>query len=43
MVADGMGGHAAGEIASQIAAEVSASFNFSLVDPLEDLNNLTQP
>ncbi|MGM0548238.1 MAG: Stp1/IreP family PP2C-type Ser/Thr phosphatase [Bacillota bacterium] len=42
MVADGMGGHAAGEIASQIAAEVSASFNFSLVDPLEDLNNLTQ-
>lgn len=42
MVADGMGGHAAGEIASQIAAEISASFNFELADPLQELTDLTQ-
>lgn len=41
MVADGMGGHAAGEVASQIAVSSAADFNFDLSDPLESLSQLT--
>lgn len=40
MVADGMGGHAAGEVASQIAAEVSSDFDFNLETPVETMENL---
>lgn len=41
MVADGMGGHAAGEIASGIAVEVSSNYNFDLSSPLDNLRDLT--
>ena len=41
MVADGMGGHAAGEVASRIAVEVSSKFKFDLSAPLKSLKNLT--
>jgi protein phosphatase len=41
MVADGMGGHAAGEVASQIAVDAAANFNFDLLDPLASLSQLT--
>lgn len=41
MVADGMGGHAAGEVASKIAASFAADFNFDLTAPLESLSSLT--
>ena len=41
MVADGMGGHAAGEVASQTAASFAADFDFDLSDPLESLSSLT--
>lgn len=41
MVADGMGGHTAGEVASQIAVKSAAEFNFDLSDPLESLSQLT--
>jgi len=41
MVADGMGGHAAGEIASGIAVEVSSNYDFDLSSPLDNLKDLT--
>ena len=41
MVADGMGGHAAGEVASQTAVDSTANFDFDLSDPLASLKNLT--
>ncbi len=41
MVADGMGGHAAGEVASQIAASFAADFDFDLSEPLKSLSSLT--
>lgn len=41
MVADGMGGHAAGEVASQIAASFAADFDFDLSNPLKSLSTLT--
>jgi protein phosphatase len=41
MVADGMGGHAAGEVASQTAANSASDFNFDLSSPLEGLSQLT--
>jgi len=41
MVADGMGGHAAGEVASQTAVDSAADFNFDLAAPLESLSSLT--
>jgi protein phosphatase len=41
MVADGMGGHAAGEVASQTAVSSAADFDFDLSDPLESLSQLT--
>ncbi|MFW6229833.1 MAG: PP2C family protein-serine/threonine phosphatase, partial [Halanaerobium sp.] len=41
MVADGMGGHAAGEVASQIAVDSAADFDFDLSDPLASLSRLT--
>lgn len=41
MVADGMGGHAAGEVASEIAVEVSSEFDFDLSEPLKSLKELT--
>ena len=41
MVADGMGGHAAGEVASQIAASFAANFDFDLSEPLKSLSSLT--
>jgi len=41
MVADGMGGHAAGEVASQIAASFTADFDFDLSEPLKSLSSLT--
>lgn len=41
MVADGMGGHAAGEVASQIAASFAADFKIDLSDPLKSLSSLT--
>src|SRR6056297_1341229 len=41
MVADGMGGHAAGEVASQIAASFAADFDFNLSEPLKSLSSLT--
>ncbi|ODS50091.1 MAG: protein serine/threonine phosphatase [Halanaerobium sp. 4-GBenrich] len=41
MVADGMGGHAAGEVASQIAASFAADFDFDLSNPLASLSSLT--
>lgn len=41
MVADGMGGHAAGEVASQIAVSTAVDFNFDLSDPLNSLSQLT--
>lgn len=41
MVADGMGGHAAGEVASQTAVSAAADFNFDLSDPLSSLSQLT--
>jgi protein phosphatase len=40
MVADGMGGHAAGEVASQIAASFAADFDFDLSKPLKSLSSL---
>lgn len=40
MVADGMGGHAAGEVASQIAASFAADFDFDLSEPLKSLSSL---
>lgn len=40
MVADGMGGHAAGEVASQTAVDFAADFSFDLVAPLESLSSL---
>ena len=40
MVADGMGGHAAGEIASEIAVSVAENFKFDLSTPLNSLKNL---
>lgn len=41
MVADGMGGHAAGEIASEIAVEISSDFKFNFSDLLGSLEELT--
>ncbi|RCW62019.1 Stp1/IreP family PP2C-type Ser/Thr phosphatase [Halanaerobium sp. ST460_2HS_T2] len=41
MVADGMGGHAAGEVASQTAVDFAADFNFELSNPLASLSDLT--
>lgn len=41
MVADGMGGHAAGEVASQIAVDSASNFDFDLSNPLETLSHLT--
>jgi len=41
MVADGMGGHAAGEVASQTAVNSAADFDFDLSDPLLSLRQLT--
>ncbi len=41
MVADGMGGHAAGEVASQTAVSSAANFEFDLLDPLTSLSQLT--
>lgn len=41
MVADGMGGHAAGEVASQTAVDSAADFNFDPAAPLESLSSLT--
>ncbi|MFN2339854.1 MAG: Stp1/IreP family PP2C-type Ser/Thr phosphatase [Halanaerobium sp.] len=41
MVADGMGGHAAGEVASQTAVSSAADFDFNLSDPLATLSQLT--
>jgi len=41
MVADGMGGHAAGEVASQTAVSSAADFEFDLLDPLASLSQLT--
>jgi protein phosphatase len=41
MVADGMGGHAAGEVASQTAVSSAANFDFDLLDPLASLSQLT--
>jgi protein phosphatase len=41
MVADCMGGHAAGEVASQTAVSSAADFDISLSDPLESLSQLT--
>jgi protein phosphatase len=40
MVADGMGGHAAGDVASSIAAEVSKNYDFDLGNPIETMENL---
>ncbi|MFP4020717.1 MAG: protein phosphatase 2C domain-containing protein, partial [Halanaerobium sp.] len=40
MVADGMGGHAAGEVASQTAVDSAADFSFDLAVPLESLSSL---
>lgn len=40
MVADGMGGHAAGEVASNIAVSVAEEFQFNLSSPLDSLKNL---
>jgi protein phosphatase len=41
MVADGMGGHAAGELASQIAVDTAADFDFDPADNLASLSRLT--
>lgn len=41
MVADGMGGHAAGEVASQTAVDAAANFDFDLLNPLTSLSQLT--
>ncbi|TDO87816.1 protein phosphatase [Halanaerobium saccharolyticum] len=41
MVADGMGGHAAGEVASQTAVNSASNFDFDLSSPLESLGQLT--
>ncbi|MEC9490238.1 MAG: Stp1/IreP family PP2C-type Ser/Thr phosphatase [Halanaerobiales bacterium] len=41
MVADGMGGHAAGEVASQTAVSSATNFDFDLSSPLEGLGQLT--
>ena len=41
MVADGMGGHAAGEVASQTAVNYAADFDFDLSAPLASLSRLT--
>src|SRR6056297_3293865 len=41
MVADGMGGHAAGEVASQTAVDYASDFDFDLSDPLASLSQLT--
>lgn len=40
MVADGMGGYAAGEVASQTAVDSAADFNFDLSAPLKSLSQL---
>lgn len=40
MVADGMGGHAAGEIASDTAVSLAAEFDFELSDPIASLKKL---
>lgn len=40
MVADGMGGHAAGEVASEIAVSVAKKFEFDLSTPLDTLKDL---
>lgn len=40
MVADGMGGHAAGEVASDIAVSLAAEFDFNLSEPIESLKKL---
>lgn len=41
MVADGMGGHLGGEIASKIAFSVSSKYKFDLSDPIQSLSDLT--
>lgn len=41
MVADGMGGHAAGEVASQTAVDLAAAYDFDLDFPLDSLSQLT--
>lgn len=40
MVADGMGGHAAGDVASSIAAEVSKNYDFDFSNPIGTMENL---
>lgn len=40
MVADGMGGHAAGEIASKMAVSITSDFKFDLSDPIKSLKEL---
>ena len=41
MVADGMGGHAAGEVASRTAVDYASNFDFDLSNPLASLSQLT--
>jgi len=40
MVADGMGGHAAGDVASKIAVDVSKSYTFDSDRPIESMEEL---
>ncbi|MCC3144777.1 Stp1/IreP family PP2C-type Ser/Thr phosphatase [Halanaerobium sp. Z-7514] len=42
MVADGMGGHAAGEVASKIAVEVCSAYELDTNNPIKSLENLTK-